>query len=166
VIAANAPRSASLCPVASPAAQRHLPARVEHGQLDAVHLAAGPLDQLDHRVRRGIEVGAAPVAAQRRVEGLAQPVQDHRPVGLLEQLPVHLQVVPGIAGAGGQRPARHQDHPGDPGPRRLHERHLLGVGADDFGDRIALPVGQLVGARPAGQRGGGSGRTVLPRTGR
>ena len=142
-------------PGRQPAPQRHLLARVEHRQLDAVHLPAGPLDQLEHGPGGRVEVGAAPVAAQRGVERLAQPVQDHRLVGLLQQLAVHLQVVPGAAGAGGQRAAGHQDHLR---PRRLDERGLLGVGAGDLAERVVLAVGELVGPRPGGQRPG-AGRT-------
>ena len=48
-----------------PTAQRDLVAGVQEGQLDAVDLPGRPLDQLQDGVGGGVEVGAAPVAAQR-----------------------------------------------------------------------------------------------------
>ena len=64
----------------------------------------------EHLWAHGFGVAEAMDTAQRRVERLAEPVQDDRAGGLGEQLAVHVQVVPGAAGPGGQRAAGHQDH--------------------------------------------------------
>ena len=54
--------------------------------LHPVDLVGVRADQVEERRRRGIGVDGAPVAAQLRVEGLAQPVQDDRLSHLPEQV--------------------------------------------------------------------------------
>ena len=72
---------------------------VQQGDLHAVDLARrGSLIRSTKVVGGRGDVGAAPVAGQRRVEHLAEPVQDHRSRHLGEQRAVDVQVVLGVAG--------------------------------------------------------------------
>ena len=70
---------------------------------------------------------ADPVAGERRIEHLAQPVQDHGLAHLRQHAAVHLRVVVGRARAGGERAARHQD---DAAARGFDRGALLLVGGD------------------------------------
>ena len=170
-IASKMPSSASEWPVASPPisaaklksspvymrtparqarAQRDLLGRVEQRHLDAVHLRRIGVDH------RGADVGGArvvgiareaaradPVAGERRVEHLAQPVQDDRRAHLRQHASVDQRVVVGRARAGGERAARHQD---DAAAGRLDRRALLLVGGDDLVERAIRAGRKVVGA--------------------
>ena len=98
-------------------------------------LAAWSLHDAEARVHRGHVVGGAPVAGERRIEHLAEPVDDHRLLHL---------------GAGcGRRRARNRPGPCATRasarlairmmrpPMRLDRLDLLLVGADDVVDRHA-----------------------------
>ena len=136
-------------PGRQPPPQRRFVAGVEHRKLDAGHLPVRTLGQPGHQLGGGLELRGAPVPGERRVERGAQPVQDHRPVGLAQQVQVHAQIVLAGPGARGQRPAGHQDHAG---PGGLHQVQLLLVGLDHVRQRMPARR-QLIGARPAGDDG-------------
>ena len=116
------------------AAQRDLLAGVEQRHLDAVDLRGVRADHRRADVGRARVVGIAresaradPVAGERRIEHLAQPVQDHRRAHLRQHAAVDGRVVVGRARARGERAARHQD---DAAARGLDRRALLLVGGD------------------------------------
>ena len=120
--------------------------RVEQRDLDAVDLVGVRLDDVEHDVRRVLEIGRSPVSGERRVEHVAEPVQDHRARSPARAARRRPPVVVGAVRRGGQRAAGHQDH------RRalaLDERELLVVGAADVVERRR--AGQLVGAGAAGE---------------
>ena len=73
----------------------------------------------------------APIARERRIEHLAEPVDDHRLLHLAEDAVVDLGVVVGRARRLHQRAARHQD---DAAAELLDRRALLLVGADHVVD--------------------------------
>ena len=82
---------------------------------------------------------ADPVAGERRVEHLAEPVQDHRRAHLRQDAVVDVRVVVGRLRARGQRAARHQD---DAAAGALDRRALLLVGGDHALDRHARGRGR------------------------
>ncbi len=67
-----------------PVAQQHLLAGIEQRNLYALDLAGMALDDGDDRVERRLEIVAAPIAFQCRIEHVAQPVQDDLAGGLCE----------------------------------------------------------------------------------
>ena len=91
-------------------------------------LAAIDVERDLHRLH---VVRVAPVAGERRIEHLAEPVDDHRLLHLAEDAAVDLGVVVGRARGLDQRAARHQD---DAAAELLDRRALLLVGADDVVD--------------------------------
>ena len=99
-----------------PAAQRDLLAGVEQRDLDAVDLRRVRRDDRGADVRRARVVGIAreaagadPVAGERGIEHVAQPVQDHRLAHLRQHAAVDLRVVVRRPRARRERAARHQD---------------------------------------------------------
>ena len=72
-------------------------------------LAGGFADDVQDRFLRAVEVGRSPVAGQRRVEHVAEPVQDDRRAGLLEDASVDQGVVVRPLATRAERAARHQD---------------------------------------------------------
>ena len=85
----------------------------------------------------------APVARERGVEHVAQPVQDDRLAHLREQPVVDQAVLVGRARAGGERAARHHDQPP---AQALDGLGLMLVGVDHVGHGQALARHQVVGA--------------------
>ena len=83
-------------------------------------------DDVEADVHRRVVVGVAPVAGERRVEHLAEPVEDHRLARLAQDAVVDAHVVVGRLRGGGERAARHQD---DAAAQRLDRLDLLLVGA-------------------------------------
>ncbi len=108
----------------------------------------------------------APVAFQRRVEHLAQPVDDDGLLHLAEQPVVDLRVVVRPLGGLRQRAGGHQD---DAAAFAFHEGELLLVGADDVVDGDVRARRQMVcaGAEcdqrvvPRLRGGGGAADQVL-----
>ena len=84
-------------------------------------------DDADADVHRGHVVVAAEIALERRVEHLAQPVDDARLAQLGEDPVVDRDVVVRRARAGGERAAGHEH---DPPAQPLDRRDLLLVSAD------------------------------------
>ena len=60
-------------------------------------LAALALMMADRRIHRRVEVGGAPVAGQRRIEHVAEPVDDHGLAHLRQHAAIDLGVVVGAA---------------------------------------------------------------------
>jgi hypothetical protein len=56
-------------------------------------------------------VGGAPVAGERRIEHLAQPMDDHRLLHLAQDAAIDPRVVVRALGGARQRAARHHDQP-------------------------------------------------------
>ena len=128
------------------AAHGDLLAVVEQRNLDAVDLLRmGRQDRQADLHRRHV-VGVAPVAVQRGIEHLAQPVDQDRLAHLGEDAAVDLLVIRRAGGAGGERPARHQD---DPPARGLDRLALFLVGADHVVDAGVRPRRQMVRAGAA-----------------
>ena len=91
----------------------------------------------------------APIAGERRVEHLAEPVDDHRLAHLRQDAVIDARIVVRSAGGAGQRPARHQD---DAAAQRLDRLDLLLIGADHVVDRDVGPGREVVGAGAAGDQ--------------
>ena len=105
---------------------------VEQRDLDAVDLGGVRIDDADARSPSPHVVGAAPVAGERGIEHLAQPVDDHRLAAPgAEHAVVDALVVGGRLGDARQRAAGHDD---ETAARLLDRRHLLLVGADHLVD--------------------------------
>ena len=94
-------------------------------------------------LERGRERGRPPVAGERGVEHLTQPMQDHRLVGLRQHTGVNGLVVGRACRDSGQRAARHQH---DPPARLLHGGELFEVGGNDVVERTGFPGIEVVGA--------------------
>ena len=109
-------------------------------------LAALSVDDPDADVHGGHVVVAAEIALERRVEHLAQPVDDARLAQLGENPVVDLDVVVRGARAGGERAAGHEH---DPPAQPLDRRDLLLVGADHVVDGEPWRRRQVVGAGAA-----------------
>jgi hypothetical protein len=89
----------------------------------------------------------APVALQRGVEHVAQPVQDDGLLGLAQHMVVDTLVVGRAACHAGQRAAGHHD---EPAAQLLDGVHLLVVGAQHVVHALRVVGRQLVGAAAAG----------------
>ncbi len=112
-------------------AHRDLLAGVEERDLDAVDLRGVGLDDAKRRVHRAHGVGVAPVARERGIEHVAQPVQDHGLARLREDAVVHALVVRGRPRHTRERAACHDDHaPAE----RLDRLHLVLVSGDHVVD--------------------------------
>ena len=96
-------------------------------------------------VHRRVVLLCAPVALERRIEHLAQPVDDHRLLDLRQDVVVDARVVLRRFGARRERAARHED---DAAAELLDGRALFFVGGDDALERMRTH-GQVVGARTA-----------------
>ncbi len=133
--------------VGQPGAEGFLVRLVEKRDLDSVDLGRMLADQPQHQVRGRVDVARAPVARQRGVEHVAQPVQDHRILRLRQQPAVEPRV---IVRAGAHRGQGARGHDDDLSARGLDRLHLVHVGGGD-GVEIAQRVGRhVVGARAAG----------------
>src|SRR5204863_282474 len=83
---------------------------------------------------------------ERRIEHVAEPVDDDGLADLREDAAVDLEIVVRVSGAGGQGAARHQD---DPAADRFDEAALLLVRRLDVRERHARPRLELVAAGAA-----------------
>ncbi len=120
---------------------------VEQGDLDAVHLARVRGNDAERRVHRHVQVLRAPVAGERGVEHVAEPVQHHGLLRLAQHAVVDALVVGRPLGNARQRAAGHHDELA----AELFDRgHLLFVAGDDLVDRLHVLQHQVVGAAAAG----------------
>ncbi len=126
-----------------PAAHGDLAVLVEQRDLDAVDLGGVVVDDGDRGVGRAVEVGRAPIAGERRVEHVAEPVDDDGLARARKDAAVDLGVVVGGAGDAGERARSHQhDAPAD----GLDGLDLFLIGADDVVERLGVVGIELVGA--------------------
>ena len=125
---------------------------VEQRDLDAVDLVGVVADDAEHDLGGPVEVRRAPVAGERRVEHVAEPVQDRRALELAQHGAVDLAVVVGRRGDRGQCAAGHDD---DLRARALDELALVLVGGADLVERARLRV---VGRRPGREAPAALGR--------
>ncbi|MCY1517728.1 hypothetical protein D9M68_524250 [compost metagenome] len=125
---------------------------VEQRNLDAVDLVRVRRDDAYGRVHGRIDVLRAPVARQRRVEHVAQPVQHHGLLRLAQDAVVHALVVGGAFCHAGQCAARHHDQLA---AERLDGGHLLLVAADHVVDALHVVDVQVVGAAARGDERAG-----------
>ena len=122
---------------------------VEQRDLDAVYLAGVGGDDAQRGVHGCVEVGGAPVAFQRRVEHVAQPVQHHGLPGLTQYPVVDALVVGGVSGHAGQGAAGHHDQLA---AQCLDGFHLLLVAADHVIHCLHGVEVQVIGAAAAGDQ--------------
>ena len=113
-------------------------------------LAGVVRDDPDADVHRGHVVVAAEIARERRVEHLAQPVDDAGLAQLGEDPVVDRDVVVRRARAGGKRATGHED---DPPAQPLDRRDLLFVGADHVVGGEPRRRRQVIGAGAAEDHG-------------
>ena len=137
------------------AAHRDLLVLVEQRDLDAVDLARIRGDDAERRFHRAVEIVAAPVAGQRRIEHVAEPVQDHRLLRLGEDAVVDALVVGRAGGDARERAARHHDQLA---AERLDRFHLRLVGADHVVDARGGVGGEVIGAAARGDAARPGGR--------
>ena len=107
-------------------------------------------DQGQHRLHGRLEVAAAPVAGERGIEHLAEPVQDHLAAALADQAAIDGEVVVRPLGDAAERAARHQD---DLAAMLLDMADLLLIGADHVVEAARGLRIELVGAGAAGEIG-------------
>ena len=81
-----------------PAAHVDLALLVEQRDLDAVDLGGVGVDDADRDIHRLVEIGRAPVIRQRRIEHVAEPVDDHRLAHLRQHAVVDLGIIVGDCG--------------------------------------------------------------------
>ena len=129
-------------------------AGVEQRDLDAVDLVGVLADQGEHRLHGRLEIAAAPITGERRIEHLAEPVQDHLAPALPDQGAVHGEIIVGALGDPAERAARHQD---DLAAMLFNMADLLLIGADHVIEAVRLLRSKLVGAGAAGEVGAGCG---------
>ncbi len=103
-------------------------------------------DHVDGDVHRLVMILVPPIARERGIEHLAEPMDDHRLLHLAEDAAVDLGVVVTRARRLHQRAARHQH---DAPVKLLDRRALLLVGADDVVDGDAVARVEVIGAGAA-----------------
>ena len=91
-------------------------------------------------------VGAAPVAGERRIEHLAEPVDDRRLLQLAQDAAVDAPIFGGAFGGAGERAARHDDKLS---AHRFDRLDLLFVGAHDVVDADIGGGIEMIGADAA-----------------
>ena len=101
------------------------------------------VDDRDGGVHGAVKIRRAPVALERRVEHVAEPVDDHRLAHLAEDAAVDLGVVVRRAGEPGERARGHQD---DAPADRLDGRDLLLIGAGHVVDAPGVGRIEVIGA--------------------
>ena len=137
-----------------PAAHVDLALLVEQRDLDAVDLRRVGVDDADRDIHRRAEVLGAPVIRQRRIEHVAEPVDDHGFADLRQHAVIDLGIIVGVAADLRQRARGHQD---DAAARLLDRRDLLLIGADDVVEALGVLCRQMIGA------GAGKHQRIAPR---
>ena len=118
-----------------PAAHVDLALLVEQRDLDAIDLGGVGVDDADRDVHRGIEARGAPVIRQRRIEHVAEPVDDHGLANLRQHAVIDLGVIVGAAAEFCQRARSHQD---DAAAGLFDGRDLLLIGADHVVEALGV----------------------------
>ena len=120
---------------------------IQEGNLDAIDFGAVLCQHSKAGVHRHMVIAITPVAFERRIEHLAEPVDDHRLLHLPQDAAVDARVVLGAPREAGECAARHHDQL----PAHALDRlDLLLVGADDVVDRNARVGVEVIGAGAAG----------------
>ena len=140
-----------------PAAHVDLALLVEQRDFDAVDLGGVGVDDADRDIHRLVEVRRAPVIRQRRIEHVAEPVDDHGLADLRQHAVIDLGVIVGVAAEFCQRARSHQD---DAAAGLFDRRDLLLIGADHVVDGFRILHREVIGA------GAGKHQRVAPRLGR
>ncbi|MNG20041.1 hypothetical protein D3C84_1042650 [compost metagenome] len=83
------------------------------------------MDDFQAAIERTFKLGGAPIASQRRIEHLAQPVQDDWVLGLAKHLVVDATIVGRGLRHAGERATGHQDQAA---VQTLDSPHLFAVG--------------------------------------
>ncbi len=109
-------------------------------------------DDAERRVHRGVQVLRAPVARERGVEHVAQPMQHHGLLRLAQHTVVDALVVGRALGHARQRTAGHHDQLA---AKFLDRGHLFLVARDHLVDRLHVLQHQVVGAAAAGHQRAG-----------
>ena len=136
-------------PRRQPPAHRDLLRLREQRDLDPVHLPDMARDHLEAGLHRLRMIPRPPVARQRRVEHLAQPMDDHRLPHLRENPVIDPHIILRPRRRSRQRPARHQD---DPPAEALDHLDLRLVGADHIVQRHLRPGREVIRPRAAGDQ--------------
>ncbi len=116
---------------------------VKQRDLDAVDLVRVGVDDAQCGVHGLLNIAAAPVARQRRVEHLAQPVQHHRLSGLAQDAVVNTFVIGRAFCHAGQRAAGHDDQFA---AQLFNRRHLFFVAGNHLVHGLHVLQHQVVGA--------------------
>ena len=80
-----------------PTAHVDLALLVEQRNLYAIHLGGVGVDDGDRRIHRVVEILGAPISRQRRIEHVAEPVNDHRLANLRQHAVIDFGVFVGAA---------------------------------------------------------------------
>ena len=123
---------------------------VEERNLHPVDLCGICADHIDGDIHRARVVLRAPIAVQRRIEHLAEPMDDHGLAHLAEDAAIDLGVVVRRARRLHQRAARHQH---DAAAEFLDRGALLLVGGDDVPDGDVGARVEMIGPRTASDEG-------------
>ena len=132
------------------AAKRDLLALVEQRDLDPVHFRRIGLEHGETDFHRFPVVVVAPIAGERGIEHLAQPVDDDGFRNLRQDAVVDPEIVLRLPGGRGQSARGHQDYPT---AGLLDRAALLLVGRDDVLDREVRVGRDVIGARTRGEHG-------------
>ncbi len=122
---------------------------VEQRHLDAINLGGVGIDDADRRIHRDIEIAGAPIILQRRIEHVAEPVNDHGFPHLRQDAIVDPGVVVGVATNFRECARRHQD---DLAAGLFDGLDLLFIGADHVIDRFGVFRREVIGAGAGGHQ--------------
>ena len=125
-----------------PPAHVDLALLVEQRDFYAIDLGRVGVDDGNRRVHRLVEIGRTPIACQRRIEHVAEPVDDHGLADLAQHAVVDLCVVVGATAELCQRARGHQD---DTAAGLFDCGGLLLVSTDHIIDRPCILYREVVG---------------------
>ena len=134
--------------VRKPGAKLDLLGIVEKRDLDAFDLILVFVDDPQDAFERRLELGAAPITRQLRIEHVAEPVQDDLVPGLRENATIDLGVIVSGGCDAGKRAARHHD---GAAAMLLHIFDLCFVRPDDIIKRSRLGRDEMIGSGAAGE---------------
>ena len=132
-------------PVGEATSERDLDVSVEQRDLHSVHAIGVGRDERDDLVRGAREIRMPPVALERGIEHLTEPVDDDRPSGGSDDLVVHGAIVIRTSRGARQVAAAHEH---GTTTDSLDVCELLEVGLRDGAERLRL-IGELIGGDTA-----------------